>query len=139
MGQFKKKILMSQPSNPLSQCPKCNKFHKGECLYEKFVCYKCGQPGHVVSSCPLIKKPEQEKKGKARVFALTHNEAVKNPDVITCILSISSIPVYFLIDSGTTHSFISSACLSKINVSCQKNDSVLEVSMPSRELLLQIG
>ncbi|XP_022853826.1 uncharacterized protein LOC111375257 [Olea europaea var. sylvestris] len=90
-----------------------------------------GQPGHVASSCPSIKKPKQEKKGKARVFALTHEEAAKNLDVIACILSVSNISVYILIDSGATHSFISNVCLAKINASCQKNASVLEVSMPS--------
>ncbi|XP_022869184.1 uncharacterized protein LOC111388652 [Olea europaea var. sylvestris] len=120
-----------QSSNHVSQCPKCNKFHKGECLYGKYVCYKCGPPDHVASSCPSIKKPEQEKKGKARVFALIHDEAAKNLDMIVGILSVSNVPVYVLIDSGATHSFISNACLAKINASCQKNASVLEVSMPS--------
>ncbi|XP_022852052.1 uncharacterized protein LOC111373706 [Olea europaea var. sylvestris] len=47
------------------------------------------------------------------------------------ILSVSNILVYVLIDVGATHSFISNACLAKINASCQKNDSVPEVSMPS--------
>ncbi|XP_022859253.1 uncharacterized protein LOC111380023 [Olea europaea var. sylvestris] len=92
-----------QSSIPVSQCPKCNKFHQGECLYGKYLCYKCGQPSHMASSCPSIKKPKQEKKRKARVFALTHDEVAKNSDVIPA----------------------------KINASCHKNDSVLEVSMPS--------
>ncbi|XP_022873340.1 uncharacterized protein LOC111392270 [Olea europaea var. sylvestris] len=105
--------------------------NQGECLYGKYACYKCGQPGHGVFSFPSIKKPEQEKKGKARVFALTHNEAVQNSNIITGILSIFGTPIYVLIDSGTTHSFISNACLAKINASCKKNDNVLEVSMPS--------
>ncbi|XP_022847556.1 uncharacterized protein LOC111370081 [Olea europaea var. sylvestris] len=130
-GQFKKQTIVGQSSNPPSQCPKCNKFHRGECLYGKYVCYKCGQPDHVVSSCPSIKKLEQEKKGKARVVSLTHDEAAQNPDVIAGILSISGTLVYVLIDSSTTHSFISNACLAKINASCKKNDNVLEVSMLS--------
>ncbi|XP_022867527.1 uncharacterized protein LOC111387219 [Olea europaea var. sylvestris] len=118
-------------SSPPSQCPKCNKFHRWECLYGKYTCYKFGQLGHVVSSCPSIKKPEQEKKGKARVFALTHDEAAQNLDVIAGSLSVFGTSVYILIDSGTTHSFISNACLAKINASSKKNDNVLEVSMPS--------
>lgn len=36
----------------------------------------------MVSSCPSIKKPEQEKEGKARVFALTYDEAAQNLDVM---------------------------------------------------------
>ncbi|XP_022874312.1 uncharacterized protein LOC111393154 [Olea europaea var. sylvestris] len=130
-GQFKKRTLVGQSSNPPSQCSKCNKFHRVECLYGKYTCYKCGQPGHVVFSCPSIKKPEQEKKGKARVFALTHDEVAQNSEVIAGILSIFGIPVYVLIDSGATHLFISNECLAKINASCKNNDNVLEVSMPS--------
>ncbi|XP_022860100.1 uncharacterized protein LOC111380698, partial [Olea europaea var. sylvestris] len=118
-------------SNLPSQCPKCNKFHRGECLYGKYACYKCVQLDHVVSSCPSIKKLKQEKKGKSRVFALTHDEAAQNSDVITGILSISGTSIYVLIDFGATHSFISNICLVKINASCKKNDNVLEVSMPS--------
>ncbi|XP_022853310.1 uncharacterized protein LOC111374805 [Olea europaea var. sylvestris] len=129
--QFKKQTIVGQSSNPPSQCPKCNKFHREECLYGKYTCYKCGQPSHVVSSCPSIKKHEQEKKGKARVSALTHDEVAQNPDVNAGILSISGTPVYVLIDSGATHSFIFNACLAKINASCKKNYNVLEVSMPS--------
>ncbi|XP_022893869.1 uncharacterized protein LOC111408331 [Olea europaea var. sylvestris] len=91
----------------------------------------CGQPSHVASLCPSIKKSEQEKKGKARVFALTHDEDTKNSNVIAGILSVSNIPVNVLIDSGATNSFISNACLAKINALCQKNASVFEVSMPS--------
>ncbi|XP_022876994.1 uncharacterized protein LOC111395238 [Olea europaea var. sylvestris] len=127
---FKKQTLVGQSSNPSSQCPKCNKLHREECLYGKYACYKCGQPGHMVSSCPSIKKLEQEKKGKARVFALTHDEATQNSDVIASILFISGTPVYVLIDSSATHSFISNTCLAKINASCKKNNNVLEVSMP---------
>ncbi|XP_022870382.1 uncharacterized protein LOC111389675 [Olea europaea var. sylvestris] len=130
-GQFKKQTLVGQSSNPPSQCSKCNKLYKGKCLYGRYACYKCGQPGHVVSSCPSIKKLEQEKKGKVRVFALTHDEAAQNSDIIAGILFVSGTPVYVLIDSGATHSFISNACLARINASCKKNDSVLEVSMPS--------
>ncbi|KAL2461848.1 reverse transcriptase [Abeliophyllum distichum] len=73
----------------------------------------------------------QANKGKAIVFAMTHEEAVQNSDVIMGMLSISSVPVYVLIDSGVTHSFISEVCLAKVNILCQKSDSVLEVSMPS--------
>ncbi|XP_022854721.1 uncharacterized protein LOC111376026 [Olea europaea var. sylvestris] len=54
-------------------------------------------------------------------------ENVCMENVIASILSISDIPIYVLIDFGAIHSLISNACLAKINVSCQKNDSVLEL------------
>ena len=34
------------------QCKVCGKNHSGECLKGKFVCYKCGQAGHVAPNCP---------------------------------------------------------------------------------------
>ncbi|KAL2461387.1 reverse transcriptase [Abeliophyllum distichum] len=70
-------------------------------------------------------------KRKARVFSMTHEKATQNSDVIMGMLSISSVPVYVLIDFGVTHLFIPKACLAKVNILCQKTDSVLEVSMPS--------
>ncbi|KAL4579493.1 hypothetical protein LXL04_015642 [Taraxacum kok-saghyz] len=33
-------------------CSKCNKKHTGECMMGKNVCYKCGQPGHIMNNCP---------------------------------------------------------------------------------------
>lgn len=65
------------------------------------------------------------------MFALTHDEATQNSNVIAGTLFISIIPVYMLIDIYVTHSFISNLCLANINASCQKNDSVLEFSKPS--------
>lgn len=34
-----------------------------------------------------------------------------------------------------THSFMSMACLAKINVSCEKTNSILEACMPSRGII----
>ncbi|XP_022851452.1 uncharacterized protein LOC111373183 [Olea europaea var. sylvestris] len=71
------------------------------------------------------------KKGNARIFSMTHDEAAQDPNVITGILSIYSIPVYVLIDFGAMRSFIFATCLANINISCEKTSSTLEVSMPS--------
>lgn len=65
------------------------------------------------------------------LFALIYDEATQNSNVIVGILTVSSIPVYVFIDSGSTHSFKSNACLVKINALCKKSDSILEVSMLS--------
>ncbi|XP_057780033.1 uncharacterized protein LOC130998636 [Salvia miltiorrhiza] len=67
----------SKSSNEKSQCPKCNKFHIGECWRGKNVCYSCGDPGHMSYNCPKNKKETQKniqepmKKVKPRVFAMT--------------------------------------------------------------------
>ncbi|KAL2453402.1 Pepsin-retropepsin like protein [Abeliophyllum distichum] len=72
---------------------------------------KCREPKYYVLQCQTkeAKVNDQANKGKVRVFTMTHEEAAHNSDVITGMLSISSIPVYVLIDSGTMHSFISEA------------------------------
>ncbi|KAL4576382.1 hypothetical protein LXL04_012475 [Taraxacum kok-saghyz] len=32
-------------------CPKCNRYHKGECTTNQRTCYKCGKPGHLSTEC----------------------------------------------------------------------------------------
>ena len=36
----------------VAQCGNCGKNHSGECLKGKFVCYRCGQEGHISPNCP---------------------------------------------------------------------------------------
>ena len=50
----------------------------------------------------------QQSLGQARVFAMSQQEVVAAPNVITGTMFLSDIKVYVLIDPGSTHSFISS-------------------------------
>ncbi|XP_022867792.1 uncharacterized protein LOC111387468 [Olea europaea var. sylvestris] len=61
------------------------------------------------------------RKVKAKVFALTREEATEDPNVMA--------------DSGATHSFISTAFIAKSRTACEKSDSVLEISIPSGRIL----
>ncbi|XP_022865430.1 uncharacterized protein LOC111385281, partial [Olea europaea var. sylvestris] len=143
LGQFKKSNIRSEsgsskPNKVTPRCPKCNKAHGGECWFGKNVCYRYGQEGHFASDCkayPPKKDNEQGRKVKAKVFALTREEATEDPNVMAGILSISELPAYVLIDSGATHSFISTAFIAKSRTACEKSDSVLEISIPSGRIL----
>ncbi|XP_022858150.1 uncharacterized protein LOC111379056 [Olea europaea var. sylvestris] len=80
-ASFERRLESNKPNNVLTPCPKCNKAHRGECLYGKNVCYQCGKQGHIATNCeePLPKRDnDQSKKGPARVFALTQQEATEN-------------------------------------------------------------
>jgi hypothetical protein len=94
----------------------------------------------MVRDCPAFTQKkddndDQSKKGKARVFTLTQKDADENSNVIAGILLISNTPAYVLFDSGATHSFISTSFITKTSITCDKSESILEVSIPSGRTL----
>ncbi|XP_021992735.1 uncharacterized protein LOC110889503 [Helianthus annuus] len=115
-------------------CKVCGKGHKGECRFKDkscpicgktghtaalclgkvSVCYKCYQPGHKKSECPELIGRKYGKdthtktpKAKARSFLLIAAEVKKEPDVVSGIFAINSIPAHVLFDTGANKSFIS--------------------------------
>ncbi|XP_074342478.1 uncharacterized protein LOC141680048 [Apium graveolens] len=115
---------------------KCNKLnvtcfkynHKGHHLLEctsvarkpKMTCFKCGKVGHMARNCKeSIQKanvlriagppppPTKLVQPSARTFNMTMNDAVQDTDVVAGILTINSLEVKVLMDSGATRSFIS--------------------------------
>ncbi|XP_022897718.1 uncharacterized protein LOC111411415 [Olea europaea var. sylvestris] len=127
----------------ITPCPKCNKSHRGECLFGKNICFRCGKPAYISLNCtepPRKKNDDQDKnkKGKAQVFALNQHEAEQDPNVIAGILLLSDIPAYVLFDSGATNSFISTSFVIKSGIVCVKTDNALEVSILQEKLFLQM-
>ncbi|XP_022861865.1 uncharacterized protein LOC111382191 [Olea europaea var. sylvestris] len=81
------------------------------------------------------KDRNQNQKGKARVFALMGENEDQNTDVIIGMLPVFDIPAIVLMDSRSTHSFISTIFMDKIGSKCVETNNILEVSTPSGEVI----
>ncbi|XP_022852543.1 uncharacterized protein LOC111374141 [Olea europaea var. sylvestris] len=105
-------------------------------LQEKGVCYICGKRSHFLRECSEKKKEgDQLKNGKARVFALRGEKEDQNTNVIIGMLPVFDIPIVVLMDSSSTHSFIFTIFMDKIGNGCVKMSNILEVSLPSSEVI----
>ena len=93
----------------------CRRRHLGECRAK--ACFVCGAVGHLRKDCPIVKKGEVGKVDSltpARVFTLTQTEAEVSPSVVIGELSSVGSSYTVLIDSGATHSFVSSKVIDRL-------------------------
>ncbi|KAA0058399.1 pol protein [Cucumis melo var. makuwa] len=102
-------------------CTTCGKHHLGRCLFGTRTCFKCRQEG----------APHQ-----GRVFATNGTEAEKAGTVVTGTLPVLGHYALVLFDSGSSHSFISSAFVSHARLEVEPLHHVLSVSTPSGECML---
>ncbi|CAA0839446.1 Unknown protein, partial [Striga hermonthica] len=111
-------------------CPRCGKFHGGECLTNQRSCFNCNRPGHYANQQqpPVF---QQKAGGQAIVYTVAHDEAANNAGTMSGMLSIFNVPVFALCDTGATHSFISSRCLEALTLSEVCKVDPLEVSLAS--------
>ncbi|CAA0805855.1 Unknown protein, partial [Striga hermonthica] len=154
---------VAQGQNP--RCPKCGRYHPGDCRYVQKVCFNCMKPGHFFSHCPepprqqpyqqphhqqqLPPPPYQQQQqhrqppphqqragGQARVYTLAHDEAANNAGTMSGMISLSNVPIFALCDTGATHSFISSRCLEALSIDNVCNCDPLEVSLASGKIII---
>ncbi|KAJ9556780.1 hypothetical protein OSB04_011394 [Centaurea solstitialis] len=138
-------------------CYKCGKpgHISRDCKVEPKMCFKCFRPGHFANECPTAavsteisgsapvkaieggpSKKVEAKRTRARVFQLTANEAKAEPDVVTGIFLVNSMPALVLFDTGASKSFVSwSFCKDFMNVK-SKLGSPLEVEIADEEFRL---
>ncbi|KAL4013601.1 hypothetical protein IC575_025773 [Cucumis melo] len=100
-----------------SLCPTCGKHHLGRCLFGTRTCFKCA--------------PHQGK-----VFATNKTEAERAGTVVTGTLPVLGHYALVLFDSGSSHSFISSAFALHARLEVEPLHHVLSVSTPSGECML---
>ena len=78
---------------------------------------------HIFHDCPKI--PREQKPTHGRIYALTMDEVKKNPS------NLGNLEAYALFDSGSTHSFVFSNCVSKMMVTPLSLGLDLYVATPS--------
>ena len=74
--------------------------------------------------------------GQARVFAMTRQEAIEAPEVVTGKVLIHDLEAYALVDPGSTHSFISSAFALHLHDNHTLLGYNLNVSTPLGDLVI---
>ncbi|KAL0549596.1 hypothetical protein IC582_014082 [Cucumis melo] len=122
-------------------CTTCGKHHLGRCLFGTMTCFKCRQEGHTADRCPLRLTGIAQNQGagaphQGRVFATNRTEAEKAGTVVTGTLPVLGHYALVLFDSGSSHSFISSAFVSHARLEVEPLHHVLSVSTPSGECML---
>ncbi|KAA0039038.1 ty3-gypsy retrotransposon protein [Cucumis melo var. makuwa] len=124
-----------------SLCTTCGKHHLGRCLFGTRICFKCRQEGHTADRCPmrLIGNAQNQGAGaphQGKVFATNKTEAERAGTVVTGTLPVLGHYALVLFDSGSSHSFISSAFVLHARLEVEPLHHVLSVSTPSGECIL---
>ena len=114
-------------------CPKCGRPHWGACSDGSRACFACGKTWHYARECPI--SAEEKKRVPARVFTLTQAEAEKDSTVVTGNVLIHGVFAHALLDSGATHSFISSRFTKKLGRPLEQTSVSFKVSLPSGETI----
>ncbi|TYK04219.1 DNA/RNA polymerases superfamily protein [Cucumis melo var. makuwa] len=80
----------------------------------------------------VVGRPRQQ----GKVYAMTQQEAKDAPDVITGTILICDVPARVLLDSGATHSFVSSMLLTKLSRMLEPLSEELVICTPVGDILL---
>ncbi|TYK28801.1 ty3-gypsy retrotransposon protein [Cucumis melo var. makuwa] len=122
-------------------CTTYGKHHLGRCLFGTRTCFKCRQEGHTTYRCPMRLTGNAQNQGagsphQGKVFATNKTEAERAGTVVTGTLPVLGHYALVLFDSGSSHSFISSAFVLHARLEVEPLHHVLSVSTPSGECML---
>ncbi|KAA0032468.1 gag protease polyprotein [Cucumis melo var. makuwa] len=122
-------------------CTTCGKHHLGRCLFGTRTCFKCRQEGHTADRCPMRLTGNAQNQGagaplQGKFFATNKIETERAGTVVTGTLPVLRHYALVLFDSGSSHSFISSAFVLHARLEVEPLHHVLSVSTPSGECML---
>ncbi|XP_028055568.1 uncharacterized protein LOC114259742 [Camellia sinensis] len=131
-------------------CRTCGKAHWGQCHRDIEACFKCDQVGHLLRDCPKmtdstaspsgpIRKPagpggeRKDQKRQGRAFALVPGKSEVIENVVLGTLSVCGHLVHVLIDSGSTHFFVTPYFAAKLASTPKPLGHILSMSFPSNK------
>ncbi|TYK18698.1 ty3-gypsy retrotransposon protein [Cucumis melo var. makuwa] len=119
----------------------CGKHHLSRCLFGTRTCFKCRQEGHTADRCLMRLTGNAQNQGasaphQGKVFATNKTEAERAGTVVTSMLLVLGHYALVLFDSGSSHSFISSAFVLHARLEVEPLHHVLSVSTLSEECML---
>ncbi|TYK11041.1 gag protease polyprotein [Cucumis melo var. makuwa] len=136
-----KPFEVGEPARGKPLCTTCGKHHLGRCLFGTRICFKCRQEGHTADRCPMRLTGNAQNQGagaphQGKVFATNKIEAERAGTVVIGTLPVLGHYALVLFDSGSSHSFISSAFVVHARLEVEPLHHVLSVSTPSGEYML---
>ncbi|XP_028102316.1 uncharacterized protein LOC114301571 [Camellia sinensis] len=140
------------PTNPrggtIPTCATCGRAHWGQCHRDTGACFRCGQFGHLLRDCLKMVNPTASPSGPVKrpagpggenkdqncqgwAFTLVPGKPEVTENVDSGTLSVCGLLAHFLIDSGSTHSFVAPHFAAKLTSTPKPLGYTLSVSFPS--------
>ncbi|KAL8133741.1 hypothetical protein AgCh_008979 [Apium graveolens] len=150
-------------SKPVVDCKTCGKKHSGQCRenvncfkcgqkghysteckseIQGVTCFSCGKVGHIARNCKSVTQGNVGKSvsqrsatstARARTFKMTQKSPVHDYDVVAGMLTLNSVPVNVLFDSGASKSFISMNCVNKMRLMLEDLDEPLTIEVANKD------